>query len=192
MIAFPALPHDLECIVERFIAPLTMVWFSIHWLFLGRNKDDPGGAKKDPEEERIVAEGERKAANRGSFAGILSAAIILIFFFRFFPTSNATAISWQAAIWALLIGAGAGISTQILHAKKETILKPSKNAAGTKAVEHPGLWGLAVACGTALGLASLIVYYTGPPYCAPHLWLMWGFLYLLCFYRFACLFLFGD
>jgi hypothetical protein len=131
----------------------------------------------------------------------------LIFFFRFFPTSDfpasdakeisrqaAIVISWQAAIWALLIGAVAGISTRILHAKKETILKleQSTNATKKKVVNHPGLWGLAVACGTALGLASLIVYYACPPYCAPHLWLMWGFLSLLCFYRFACLFLFGD
>ncbi|MGA2166623.1 MAG: hypothetical protein ABSG62_00330 [Terracidiphilus sp.] len=191
MIASPALPHDLESIVERFIAPLTMVWFSVHWLFPGRNKDDPGGAKKDPEEERIAAEGERKAANRGSFAGILSAALILIFFFRFFPASDAKEISWQAAIWALLIGAGAGILTRLLHVRKNRILEVIPNA-GKKVVKHPGLWGLAVACGTALGLASLIVYYTGPPYCAPHLWLMWGFLSLLCFYRFACLFLFGD
>lgn len=189
MIAFPDLPQDLDYIAEWFIAPLVMLWFALHWLFLGLNKEHP--------------EGERKAARSGSSAGIVLAVVILVVCFRFLPKCDESQISPRAALWALAVGALFGLLTRFLHARKETILRlveepegksgeDAKNAwkAKRKVARRPARWSLPVASGTALGLASLVLYYAGPPYAASHLWLMWVFLALLCSYRLALPF--GD
>jgi hypothetical protein len=162
---FPSPLADIVRVVDRYVVPVTMLWFVVRWFRLV--PDDSNHAKA------------LKATRQGSSAGIVGAGVVLVSFSFFCPArSSEAALSWKWASVALGLGAVAGLVTRFLAPER----------VGDDA--HPWTRGIVVAVAIAIGLAAIILYYTYSERYLVHQWLMWAFMTLLLFYRLS--FLIGE